>query len=243
MVSRPMHSPTHAQPPALRRLIRAVALRVTMLAFCTLAATTADAGIASTSGAISVIAHPTGTLASNNLESDTTIYAWFEQTIVNPGTQSFDHRGAGTVNSNGSANAGSATPGLAESYIVHFDHAGGGSASISGASITFDEAIIGVWQTTGGLSGSDAQWTPAGLTYGALFARRYELGTGGNSDRYSISADLRTITILNTFTVGNGVDQLRILVNPEPSTIALMGLGVLGLASIVRRRRRKQTAT
>ena len=231
----------YRRSPACRHIRAALQIAATLVvsAFC---ATTASAGIASTSGAISVITHPTGTLASNNLESDTAIYAWFEQTIVNPGTQTLDHRGAGTVNSTGSANAGGATPGLAESYIVHFDQAGGGSASISGASITFEEAIIGVWHTTGGLSGSDGQWTPTGLTYGALTARRYELGTSSNGDRYSISTDLRTITILNTYTVGNGVDELRILVNPEPSTIALMGIRVLGLASIVRRRRRRRAA-
>jgi len=202
------------------------------------------AGIASTSANVNVVSHPTGNLASGSLESDTSFFLWAEGALVNPGAQSLGHVGAGLVNSNGSANPATVTRSYAESYMLHFDKVGssGGNVIIQNQAITFTETIIGVWFSnsgTNGLPSSDGQWAPAGLTYtNGLAFRPFELGTSGNDERFVISADLKTITILNARTAGNGTDQLRILVNPEPGTFALMGLGVLGLASLVLRRRR-----
>lgn len=224
--------PRRPLPPFIARAACALALAL-------FAGASAEAGIASTSGAISVISHPTGTLNSNTLESDTTAYVWFERLVTNPGSQSVNHAGAGTVNSTGSANPATILPSLAESYVVHFDQAGGGNATLSNFVITFDHEIIGVFHTNAGLAGSDGTWAPTGLTYGALTARRYELGGGGTSDRYSISSDLKTLTILNTYTTGAGVDEIRVLVNPEPSTFAFMTLGVTALGALVLRRRRR----
>ena len=213
---------------------------------------TAEAGIQSHSAGITVRNAPQGTLNSNTIESDTAIFAWFERLIVTPGSQTFDHTGSGTVSNGGAFGAnrpspGTVTPALAESFVVHFDQAGSGNATMSGETITFDRAIIGVWHTSSGLYGSDTQWAPNGLTYGpnsatGLNARPYELGGSGTSDRYSISTDLRTITILNSYTINSGVDQLRILVNPEPSSWALMGLGIAGLGGVVLRRRRRRAS-
>ena len=224
--------------PPVSKSPRPFPARVAIPALAALAslAASAQAGIASTSGAILEIAHPTGTLSSNTLESDTTMYVWFERTVTGPGALTLNHVGPGTVNSNGSANPQTVSPGFAHSYLVHFDQAGGGNATL-GASITFEGMILGVWHTNAGLNGSDATFAPAGLTYASLNARGFELGTGGGQDRYAISADGHTLTILQARSSGSGVDQLRILVNPEPGTGALLGLGVAGLAALVLRRR------
>ena len=106
-------------------------------------------------------------------------------------------------------------------------------------------AITEIAHPTGTLSSntleSDGTFAPTSLTYNGLSARQYELGTGSNRDRYSISSDGRTLTIIQTRSGGNGVDQLRILVNPEPGTAALVGVGVVGrLGLVVRRRRRRR---
>jgi hypothetical protein len=232
----------------VRAPLRAAA---SVVVLCGLGAGAAEAGIAGTSGAITVIGAPQGTLASDTLESDTTVYAWRERLIAGPGAQNLDHIGAGTVSNGGvfgpnRPSPGTVTPQVAESYVIHFDQAGTGNATISNATITFDRPIIGVWHSsTGvnaaspGLNGTDAQWGPTGLTYGTLASRPYELGNGATSDRYSISTNLLTLTILNTYISGTGVDHLRVLVNPEPSTLALMGLGLAGLSGIVLRRRRR----
>jgi hypothetical protein len=190
----------------------------------------------STSGSITQIAAPTGTLNGNTLESDTTMYLWFETTVTSPGSLNVDHVGTGTVNSSGSANPQTIAPAFVESYVVHFDQAGGGNATLT-ATITFDHAITGIWHSTGGLGASDGTFAPSGLTYGSLGARGLELGTNSSQDRYSISSDGLTLTIIQVRGAGNDVDQLRILVSPEPGTGALLGMGVLALIGVVVRRR------
>ena len=201
----------------------------------------AHAGISSVGGAVQEITAPTGTLNSNVLESDTIIYTWFERVVVGPGSLSMDHVGSGTVSSNGSANAQTISPGFAQSYIVHFDQAGTGGATANG-SITFDGQILGVWHTASTLGSSDSTFAPSGLTYGSLTSRGYELGSGSNQDRYSISSNGTTLTILNTRSTGNNVDELRVLVSPEPGTGALLGLGLLALGAVRIRRRRAERA-
>ncbi len=203
----------------------------------------ADAGIQSVGGAMEQIGAPTGfaPLASNDVESETNIRIWYESTVKINGTIAMDHvnDGLGTlVSSNASANPGNVTFDIADSFLVHFDQenaVGANTVDLTG-SVVFDRNIIGIWHSTGGLSGSDATWEPVLSAYGgSLQARPYELG----SDRYRIEADNRTLTIVNTRTIGSGVDQLRILVSPEPGSGALLAFGIAGLVLRARRRRRR----
>jgi len=207
---------------------------------CLALASVARADIVSTTGSISVITAPTGTLHSGTLESDTSLYTWFESKVVSPGTLNLEHTGSGTVTSTSSANAQTVTPNFANSYVVHLDQVGSGSVTLSG-SITFDHAIIGVWYTTSGLQSSNSTFAPSGLTYGTA-SRGLELGTGSGSDSFSISSDGLTLTIIQFRVGGSGVDELRILVSPEPGTGALLGLGLLSLVGVVVRRRRARRA-
>lgn len=208
----------------------------------TLCGSMADAGITTSTGAVNVRTAPTGTLNASTLESNTNIEVWFERVIVNPGAQSLDHVGAGLVDNPlpiglNQPNPRTITVGEALSYFIHVDQVDGSGNTTFSGSITFSAPIIGVWYTGGGLGGGDAQWAPGGLTYGNPGTRGWELSAG--TEDFTISADFRTLTINNS--VGDGqMDQIRVLVNPEPGSGLLAGLGVLGLAAFVRRRRKKR---
>ena len=128
--------------------------------------------------------------------------------------------------------------------MVHFDPTA--VTRLSNAAqqvITFDKPIVGVFPLNNALNNSDATFAPAGLTYGYTNNNRdFELGNGNNRDRFSISADRMTLTILNVRAGNNNMDQLRVLIAPEPSTWALFGLGAVGLGVVVRHRRRRRRA-
>ncbi len=221
------------------------ACAVALIAFS--APSRAFAGVVSTSGTITQITTPSGTLAGGTLESDATAYFWFENTVTGAQSVSVNHRGSGTVNSAGTANPGTLNATFVRSYMTHFDKVGstaGVFVTLSNMSITFDEEIIGIIFNTTTLGNTDGTYGPSGLTYSYVAAnsRGYELGTGATGDRFSISADRHTITILNIGTAAAGIDELRILLNPEPGTFALSGLGVALLGGLVVRRRRRRRA-
>ena len=62
--------------------------------------------------------------------------------------------------------------------------------------------------------------------------RDYLLGTGQNPDDFGYIADLITNVKIGTVSVTPTVPAI-----PEPSTYALMGLGLVGMALVSRRRR------
>jgi hypothetical protein len=80
---------------------------------------------------------------------------------------------------------------------------------------------------------------PGILTYADYANRGFELGTRTNDDRFSISADRKTITILNVF-ANRDMDAMRIFVSsvPEPATLSLFGAGAVGMFWLLRTRRR-----
>jgi len=201
----------------------------------------AQAGITGSTGAVNVRAAPGGTLSDGSLESDTQIQVWFESRISSPGAQNMDHVGAGLVDSTIFGNlptAGTVTPGEALSYFVHIDQTTDAANIQYTGSVTFSAPILGLWFSTGGLGGSDAQWKPAGLGFGTQTNRNWDLFPFGAARNFTISANQRTLTI-NQENLPNEIDQIRVLVNPEPSSAILAGLGVLGLAALVRRRRKR----
>ncbi len=205
----------------------------------------AQAGITGSTGAVNVRAAPGGTLSDGSLESDTQIQVWFESRVGNAGSQSFDHVGAGLVNNPFVIGANRPSPstvivGEGLSYMIHIDQTTDTTAINYSGTVTFSAPILGVWFTTGGLGGSDAQWKPAGLTIGTLTNRNWDLSPNGAARDFTISTNLRTLTI-NQQNGVNEIDQIRVLINPEPSSAMLAGLGVLGLAALVRRRRKRDS--
>ncbi len=207
-------------------------------------------------------------LAAGEYQSDSVIRVWFERRVQTTASMTLDHvvtgsAGTGTVNGNGSLNSGTIASGTRiDSYFLHFDPATNntGLADSSGSlSITFDTDIIGLAMDNGGIVGSTAGLDetddgsnnangnvfegPSPMTIANGGSRGFELGTGTAADRFSISSDRRTITILNIF--ANGIDQMRIFTVaavPEPATFALFGAGALGMLCMLRKRRRTTAA-
>ena len=75
---------------------------VTGVVFLATSAISAEAGITGTTGAVNVVTAPTSppTLTAGTRESNANIDVWFERVIINAGSQSFDHAGAGTTVNN-----------------------------------------------------------------------------------------------------------------------------------------------
>jgi hypothetical protein len=207
-------------------------------------------------------------LDKNEYESDTKIRVWFESRVQINQSMALDHvvtssAGTGTINSNGSLNPGTIASGTRlDSYYLLFDPATNSNetqlTNVSGSlSITFDTDILGLCVDDNGINagavglnesddgsgdanGNQAFQGPGGLTYKNGAFRGFELGTGTTGDRFSISSDRRTITILNVSN-HNDYDALRIFVAaavPEPATVSLFGAGVVGMLWLLRNRRR-----
>jgi hypothetical protein len=207
-------------------------------------------------------------LAQDEYQSDSQIRVWFERRVQTNASFTLDHvvtasAGTGTVATNGALNSGTIASGTRiDSYYIRYDPVTNNtrlSDSSGSLSITFDTDILGLAMDNNGIVGSTAGLDetddgstdangqafegPSPMTYKNAGARGFELGTGTAGDRFSISSNRRTITILNVF--ANGNDDLRIFVAaavPEPATLSLFGAGALGMLWMLRKRRRTAAA-
>ena len=195
----------------------------------------AHAAISATSANVNVVAAP-ATAPSAGVTSATNLFVWYEGRATVAGSPVDDVAVGGlTVNGVGppTTGPGGSLTGEFESYMLWFDPP---AATTQGPfSVSFNRQIEGVIYDPTLMNSSDATWNSVGTTYPGT----RQIGPG---DMFTISADRYTITI-NQFATGLGTDQLRVLINPEPGTWALFGLGALGLAGMVRRRRRLRVAT
>ena len=220
------------------------------------AATTARAGIVSSGADVVVIAAPSaaantggdGVLDNDDLEGG--------HVGVRVGGELGDagreHERRGRRHAGDRPPVPGCTPGVIAagtdyvSYFLHMDRATAGPVSINNPpndwSITFTHTILGAFTTTGGLNGSDAQFGPAGLTYNGGTRPGFESPQGLFSitnGGYTLTIDRLAFGATAGVGISTDVDQIRVLINPEPSTWALFGLGALGLGGFVRRRRRR----
>ncbi len=223
---------------ALSNGLRAGVFAAAMVAAC---AGVANAGIASTSATVQVVAPPPSALpnAFTFPAGTPRVRTWLEQS---------DFQLASTLNTNASAaglynevsdltNSSVVSGTRIASYYVHFDSPASSEASISG-SITFDEQILGVIVIGDGgataqlLDASDFLGAPGTIYPTGLTNRGMELSPNG--DRFRISADLRTVEF--NFSIGNPGDYIRVVTAaiPSPGAGGLMALAALGAS---RRRR------
>ena len=210
-----------------------------MLALAGLTAGTASAGISSFNSKVSLESPFPTDLQEGSLESDTQMFLIAEQmdALLLVGL-SVDINAPGTYTTPDPLTGGTLSAGLSvESYLVHFDRVGNASTNtqVTGATITFDRPILGVIVTTAYHTASDSVVGNAGVTY-AVLGRNLNFGSG---DIVTLSADMLTITL--NLKESTGVDNIRIITTPEPGTLALFGLGIVGLIGARVRRKRQRT--
>ncbi len=210
------------------------------VALCALAGS-ASAQVITTTGNVARIDAPgssvtaDGQVDENALAGDATAFLWREQDFSLLGSNvTLDHMGAGPVTSGADLVGGTRYAGtFVESYYFLHDPLDPNGAPEE-FSITFAKEIVGVMVTAASLEGSDSEF--ATTEFGTSGNRGFDLGNAVNA--FPVSDDRHTLTLVSNG--GFDTSQVRVLLNPEPSTLALLGLGGLGLGFVAERRRRRR---
>jgi hypothetical protein len=216
--------------------------------FVVACSTAGHSAIVGTTGQIQLIARPESVL-NNDLVSDATAVAFNElQFVTLSESVPVDMAGPGTysnANPPGASSAAIPQGTLVHSYYLHADSVSGaaGAPIVFDGTITFDSRILGIQVRSATL---DAGIDPLGafdvfypFTVGRSGLEFEPTGGGSGLDTITLSGDRHTVTI-HLQTTGQ-TDQVRIITSvPEPSSLALIGIGGLSLIACLRRRRRER---
>ncbi len=198
----------------------------------------AAAGIISTTGAMTEIFAPVSFIEGVT-ESSTEILILDEGITILPSEIFVNKVGAGLHS--GSSGAAIVIPEgfLVQTYIVHFDPAGGVVTLTGGVFFEAGETIMGIQTHTPLLNGADGAVGDPMVIYptGLSDFRAFETLPG--TDTVTIAGGLGSASF--TLFAELGIDEARIVTTPipEPSTSALL---MLGLAALGVRRRRAGTS-
>ena len=199
--------------------------------------TSARAGYLSETGMIKVVAPPPSVVLGA-FQSDSDIQTFIEQQrLVLTSSVKVDDTASGTFTSDASLVSGTIAANTSvDSYFFHSDPVS--ANQIFSGSVTFTTAILGVIVLSDSLSATDSLLGHPGTTYPTGDGGRgLELST--TQDFFTLSADKKTLTF--QFNTHENVDEVRVLTAPttvpEPSSLALLGLGTLVLTGVASRRR------